>query len=310
MGNIIGDIVNGVASVANNVVGAISNKRQQKRNQEYTERNMQLQHEYNMKEYEKQKNDAYAREDWLNENSERIKQNARTSAGINGAWLEGQTGFSTSSVDSGGNLGGVTPNTPNNAPLLTAKGLNDSYIAAMQLRETMENNRVQRDKIKAETDAINRENKGNAEADNLQDLLAQKSVSVGEDGLFYYENDMGEKERLDVAPRTQKGAEYVNKFREMLKNEHVFLSQSTKADLDNMVNRSQIKDTSVLKALSKMPNELWRELKTKNDYQSIENEVSEFFKSTTEKINNNPTTENQIIKTISGLAWTFFHTAK
>lgn len=310
MSNFVGDIVNGIASVANNVVGAISNRRQQKRNQEYTERNMQLQHEYNMAEYEKQKNDSYAREDYLNANSERIKQQARIDAGINGAWHDGQTGFSASSVDSGGNLGGVTPQTPSNQPLLTAKGLNDAYISAMQLRETMENNKVQREKIKAETDAIRRENKGNAEADNLQDLLAQKSVSVGEDGLFYYQNEIGEKERLDVAPRTQKGAEYVNKFREMLKNERVFLSQSTKADLDNMVNRAQIKDDSTLKALASMPNELWRELKTKNDYQSIETEVAEFFKGTIEDINKNPNAQNNIIKTISSLVWTFSHAIK
>lgn len=108
----IGEILQGAAQLANTIISPIAQRRQQKRNQKYAQENaklegqiqldnslktMEQQQKYNLENYEKQRDDSYAREDYLLANSKKIEQKAYTDSGINPAWAAANGGISAGS---------------------------------------------------------------------------------------------------------------------------------------------------------------------------------------------------------------------
>ena len=73
-------------------------------------------------------------------------------------------------------------------------------------------------------------------------------------------------------PKTKRGYEALNSFRQYERNKYVSQSEEDKALLEDMVSKMQIVDKDVLKALSNMPTEVIRELRAKNTAQEMENE--------------------------------------
>ena len=87
----IGGIMTGLANMANTIVQPISQKRQQKRNQKYAQENAKLESElqlnnnlktmaqqqaYNVRNYEMERDDSYAREDYLLSNQKKLEVQA------------------------------------------------------------------------------------------------------------------------------------------------------------------------------------------------------------------------------------------
>ena len=295
----VGGIMTGLANMANSIVQPISQKRQQKRNQEYAKENAKLESElqlnnnlktmeqqqaYNVKNYEQQRDDAYAREDYLLANQKKLEVQALRNAGLNPSLAGGTSGYQagasvgSSSIDApSGGADGIGVSSPSYGSPFTGVDIGQAMESSMKAMEELKILKEEARKRKEEADALEMQNQGTREENDWSSFSLIDHLEQDADGYFYTKDENGNRKRLiDLgknAPTTKAGVLAMNTFHKMLADSAHYLSSENRNFLDAMVSGLQISDDRVLESLKNMPNELIRELRSKNSLTELETEI-------------------------------------
>ncbi|MEM0173186.1 MAG: hypothetical protein QXI16_01610 [Sulfolobaceae archaeon] len=287
----IGGIMTGIANMANSVVQPISQKRQQERNQKYAKENAKLEAElqlqnnmktmeqqqaYNVRNYEQQRDDAYAREDYLLANQKALEVQALRNAGFNPALAGGTAGFQpgasvgSASIDApSGGASGVSVNSPGYGSPFTGLNLGDAVKGALEFGENFKILKAEARKRKAEADDAELKTKGHQEANDFAQFSMLDNLESDEKG-FYTTSDNGEKRYIKGMPTTLEGIHSLQTFQKMRAEGSEHQSREVANNLDKMVKSLQITDPDILSCLSSMPSEVYKNLKSKTSLQDIQ----------------------------------------
>ena len=295
----IGGIMTGLANMANSIVQPISQKRQQKRNQKYAQENAKLESElqlnnnlktmaqqqaYNVRNYEMERDDSYAREDYLLSNQKKLEVQALRDAGLNPSLAGGTAGFSSGasvgssaiSAPSGG-ADGIGVSSPSYGSPFTGLDLGDAMEKSLKAAEELKILKEESRKRKEEADALEMQNEGTREENDYSQYSMLNKLQMRADGTFYSVDENGDSHDIDVSarpmPKTKAGIFAMNTFHKMLAESAHYLSSENRDFLDAMVSGLQITDDNVLESLRNMPNELIRELRSKNSLTELETEI-------------------------------------
>lgn len=292
----IGGVLTGLANMANSVVQPISQNRQQKRNQEYAQENaklesklqlennlktMEQQQAYNVKNYEQQRDDNYAREDYLLANQKKIEVQALRDAGLNPA-LAGisgggfQPGASVggASIDSpSGGADGVSVHSPSYGSPFTGISIGDAVKGSLEFAEQLKILKAEARKRKAEADDAEMNAKGHQEQNDFAQFSMLDNLENDEKG-FYTISEDGQKRYLRGMPTTLEGIHALQTFQKLRAEGAEYQSREVKNQLDKMVSRLQITDPDILSALSQMPTEVYKNLKSKTSLQDVQNALT------------------------------------
>lgn len=144
-------------SQINGIAAQIGTKNEMKRAQKYNLETMAQQNEYQNAFYEKQRDDAYERENFLNLNSKSMEVQALRNAGINPSWAQDSAGNVVSSSVGAPSQGSAPSGSGIHPSGATSKGI-EAYLATMQqglqmrMQEAQINNLdAQTGKLKSET---------------------------------------------------------------------------------------------------------------------------------------------------------------
>ena len=325
----IGGIMTGLANMANSVVQPISVKRQQKRNQKYAQDNakleadlqmqnnlktMEQQQAYNVKNYEQQRDDNYAREDYLLANQKSLEVQSLRNAGLNPA-LAGisgggfQPGASVggASIDSAsGGADGIGVSSPSYGSPFTGVDIGDAMERSLKAVEELKILKEEARKRKEEADSLELQNQSTKEENDWSSFSLLDHLEQDASGRFYTTDENGDKKYLkDLGknmPRTKAGVLAMNTFHKLLSDSAHYLSSENRDFLDSMVSGLQITDEKVLESLKNMPNELIRELRAKNSFTELETEIKgaeKYFWKKAESL------DNDVVKFLASAFLTF-----
>lgn len=295
----IGGIMSGIANLANTVVQPISAKRQQKRNQKYAKENAKLQADlqlqnnmktmeqqqaYNVRNYEQQRDDAYAREDYLLANQKALEVQALRNAGFNPSLASGGAGFQagasigSASIDapSGGATGVSVNPTPYGSPF-TGLNLGESVQSALEFAEQLKILKAEARKRKAEADDAELNVKGHQEANDFAQFSMLDNLESDDKG-FYTISDAGDKRYIRGMPSTMEGIHALQTFQKMRSEGSEHQTRYVRNLLDKMVTSLQITDPEILSCLSSMPTEVFNNLKSKTSLQDIQTALTQVEK--------------------------------
>lgn len=323
----VGGILSGIANMANSIVQPISQKRQQDRNQEYAQENaklesqlqlennfktMERQQAYNVKNYEQQRDDAYAREDYLLANQKKLEVQSLRNAGLNAALAGGTSGFqpgasvgSASIANPSGGADGVGVSSPSYGSPFSGIDLGDALANSLKLGEELKIMKEEARKRKEEADALEMQNEGTREENNYSQYSMLEHLQMRADGTFFSVDDNGAEHDFVSSlptPRTKAGIFALQTFNKMLADSARYLSSSNKDFLDGMVSGLQITDDKVLESLKNMPNELIRELRSKSTLHELEAELKASEKYFWKKVDS---LDNDVIKFLASAFLTF-----
>lgn len=295
LGDNIGGILTGIANVANSVVQPISAKRQQKRNQKYAQENakleadlqlqnnlktMEQQQAYNVRNYEQQRDDAYAREDYLLANQKALEVQALKNAGFNPSLASGGAGFQpgasigSATIDSpSGGASGVSVNSPAYGSPFTGLNFGDSLQGTLEFVEQLKILKAEARKRKAEADDAELNAKGHQEANDFSQFSMFNDLDMDSNGLYITAEDGNKQYCMDM-PTTLEGIHALQTFQKMRAETSEYHSRFVSNLLDKMVKALQITDSDVLIALSKMPDEVLKNLRSKTSLQDIQTSLT------------------------------------
>lgn len=244
----VGNVMSGVASLANAVIQPFSAMSQQQRNQKYTKKNMIMQYvlnqraarenaaleqQYYDKRYQQQRDDQYAREDYLLANQKAIEVKALRDAGMNPALANGVgAAYNTSAVSPSASSVGANVASPANVSYSSPFSNVDLGSAAQAAMKTAAEIKLMK-----------------AQADNLD-----SQTTGNEQKNFFTDQTMWDNIRMTKAEMNQKEAvaNYMNDNPEL--NMAVAKKQATlneNIEMDTSLKEAQITETSAREFLEK-----------------------------------------------------------
>ena len=280
----------------NAVASTIGSKKDMERQAKYNKESMDYANRINRQNYEQQLADTYE----MKLNEQRFQKQGLINAGLNPSWNE------SAGVSSVGAEIGASSALPVEAGHPAQKGI-EAFIATRSMFLQNQLMEAQAAKTAQEAKSVKLANEETEDERNsiqlTQFLMLGDKATIDDDGTIWvnYGDNEDSTIRVDQLPKTKRGYEALNSFRQYERNKYVSQSEEDKALLEDMVSKMQIVDKDVLKALSNMPTEVIRELRAKNSAQEMENEIVGASKDVWRQLEDKP----DIIKFLASAFYTF-----
>lgn len=278
--------------------------------------NFDYQTQVNLANYEKQRNDAYAREDFLNANSKKIEVEALRNAGLNPSWSqEGAGSIGMSSVASS-QVGSSSMNAPGGQKFdyvnPYSQGLQSYFqTAQMQMSLRMQEAQIQsmetqNAKTVQETQSLAIDNESKADENALAQYSLSHAIQINDDGsitvdgeLYSYDEYMRSGHQK---PTTLRGVRALNEWNKLKTDSESYLSSRNQSKLDYLVSSLQIDDPKVLEALSHIDEARFRDIVSAAKSKDLDNEVKDIAKFLWRRVSKLP--DDDAIKALSVIALT------
>ena len=245
-------------------------------------------------------------------NQKKLEVQALRDAGLNPALAGGTSGFQagasvgSASMDApSGGADGVGVSSPSYGSPFSGIDIGDATEKSLKAVQELKILKEEARKRKEEADAIELQNQSTREENDWSSFSLLDHLEQDSDGNFYTKDENGNRKPLILSkemPKTKAGIFAMNTFHKMLSDSSHYLSSENKNFLDAMVCGLQITDENVLEAMKNMPNELIRELRSKNSLTELETEIrgaEKYFWKKAESL------DNDVVKFLASAFLTF-----